>query len=104
MLIGRRRRKERRWRERRQEIRRKSKEGKYKGKSAVFPLSIDHTFSCEQQQQKRQLCNTLDKLRGPHAGLTKSVTESNHTGYSDRKFLTGQVMEGSSLSKGQSLP
>lgn len=33
-----------------------------------------------------------DKLGGPHAGLTSSVAGSNHTGRSDHKFLTEQVM------------
>lgn len=29
------------------------------------------------------------------AGLTSSVTESNYTGWSDHKFLTGQFLAGS---------
>lgn len=44
------------------------------------------------------------------AGPASSVTERNHTGWSDYKFLTGQIIPVitlqaySFLSKGQSLP
>lgn len=33
------------------------------------------------------------------AGLTSSVTESNYSGWSGHKFLSGQVMAGSHCSK-----
>ena len=43
-----------------------------------------------------RLCNKLEKLKGATlAGLTSSVTESNHTGCSDHKFLPGYIIVGS---------
>lgn len=37
----------------------------------------------------------LTSSGGCVAGLTSSVAERNHTGWSDHQFLTGQVMAGS---------
>lgn len=66
---------------------------------------------CWRLRMKNGLPNKPYKLSGVHmADQTSSVTQNNHTGWSDQtKFLTGQVLADRCqahgfLSKGQSLP